>query len=243
MHRSDGDIVASTKQSIPPLFTKTLKNQKIRLDDLQKHSKKPILIKAYEGAAQPDSNFRLYSWNYYEDIWSEVTAPIYTRGILFNEICLDPDVKDWKTLTTELKKVQAYCSKEKIPLEMGYTGGNGIHGHVFFDTFLVDVDIIAKCKSYEVDLFKLARNVLLETILEGAGTNRIVLGLDSKKVNFGKDRMGSQIREYGTLRPDGHYKTLINEIPETREKAQMLPLIFPAKISLWNVPELRGLMS
>ncbi len=216
--------------------------QKIRLDKLQaiNSSKKPILIKAIEGKA-PDGvtekERRLYQWNFYSDVWSELTQPIYTRGILPNEICFDPDLKDWNRLKTELQKIQTYCIKDCIPLELGYSGGNGIHVHIFFGNFKIDIDNFDNCKKYDIDLFKIVRNVLLDIILDGAGTNKLALALDTKKINFGQDRKGSQIREYGTLRPNGSYKTFITTIPDKKPEHKELPLVFPETVGLWVIPE------
>jgi len=219
-------------------ITDTIKRQRNRLDQLQSITKKPILVKAIEGKYQEGHNYKLFSWNYYCDIWRELTKPIYTRGILSNEICLDPDLKDWNRIVTELKKIQLYCTNESIPLELGYSGGNGIHGHIFFDHNLkIDVDNFDNCKKFDIDLFAVVRNVLLDIILEGAGTNKLALALDSRKVNFSKNRLGSQVREYGTTRPDGHFKTFITEIPETKEKAHTLPLVFPELVQPWPIPD------
>ncbi len=214
-----------------------IKSQLARLDMLQDISPKPILIKAIEGGYQEGQDHRLFDWMYYKDIWELLKAPIYTRGILRNEICIDPDIKDWNKLVTELKKIQAYCIKENIPLELAYSGGNGIHGHIFFDDIKINADNFDNCKKYDIDLFKVVRNVLLDVILDGAGTNKTALALDSKKINFSANRLGSQVREYGTQRPDGNSKTLISIIPETKPTPGSLPLIFPEKITIWKVPE------
>ncbi len=215
-----------------------LPQQRAWLDKLQTISRKPILVKAIESGTTPNgAGPEMYYWRYYKDIWHKLKQPIYTRGILQNEICLDPDLKDWNRLTTELKKIQAYCTKDNVPIELAYSGGSGIHGHIFFDSFGIDEDNFQKAKTYDIDLYKVVRNILLDIILEGAGTNKLALGLDSKKINFSKDRKGSQVREYGTLRPDGNYKTLITEIPETRPAPGSLPLVFPTELKPWQVPE------
>lgn len=216
-----------------PQKKETVKNQKIWLDKLQAESRKPILVKVKEGATPEGADYDLYNWVYYKDVWPKVKEPIYTRAILVNELCFDPDIKDWNKLKTELLKIQAYCAKEDIPIELGYSGGNGIHGHVFFADISIDADNFDHCKSYDIDLYKIVRNVLFDVILDGAGTNKLALALDSKKINFSANRLGSQIREYGTTRTDGHYKTYITDIPETKEKAQSLPLVFPEKIKIW----------
>lgn len=72
--------------------------QKKHLDKLQAISKRPILIKMKEGATPEGADPDDYRWVPYMERWNKVQAPIYTRTILSNEICLDPDVKDWGVL-------------------------------------------------------------------------------------------------------------------------------------------------
>lgn len=196
---------------------------------------KCIIGEMPENAKEP----RLYYWIPYKDVMHLAAAPIYTRGVFKNEVFFDPDIKNWDTLRREMGKVTAFSKKEGIPLMLGYSGGNGIHGNVFFNSFLIDDTNFDDCKTYDIDLFRIVRNVLLDIILMGAGTTRGVLSIDPKKVSFSKDRMGSQVREYGTTREDGQFKTFLPNmiIPETREDAQQLPLRFPESVELWNVPE------
>lgn len=224
-----------------------LKMQRERLEKLQEKSKKPILIKIKEGEA-PDGTsgegFKTYTWNYFGDVWNKAIDPIYTRAILRNELLLDPDLKEWRRLKAEMTKVVDFCKREGIPMELAYTGGNGVHGDIFFDDIMIDNENLEKAKTYDIDLFKVVRNTLVEFILEGAGTNRRALALDPKKINFDKLRLGSQVREYGTMRRDkddriieGSYKTLISEMPDERPHPGSLPLAFPEKVDLWKVPD------
>lgn len=216
-----------------------LARQKAWLDKLQEISPKPILIKAKEGKIQNGDNPSLYLWIHYKDVWGDLKEPIYTRGILQNEILLDPDTKEWNHLVIGMNQIKAFCAKEGIPLYLAYSGGNGVHGDIFFDTksLMIDEDNFNNAKKYDIDLFKTARKVLTDIVFAESGANRLSLAIDSKKINFSKDRMGSQVREYGTMRPDGNYKTLITTIPETRPCIGSLPLIFPEKIELWKVSD------
>ncbi len=220
----------------PPIADSIIKEQRRILDERQSHSKKPILVKLIEGKKTADNTFNDVDWLYYKDVWNDVKNPIYTRSILVNELCFDPDIKDWNILTQELRKINEYCIKNNIPVQLAYSGGSGIHIHIYFNSFLVDDDILNLSKKYDMDIFKIVRNVLVDLILEHSDTNRTILSLDSKKISFGKLRMGSMVREYGTTRPDGHFKTLIDHIPSTRAEAQKLPLIFPDKTEFWTIP-------
>jgi len=214
-----------------------IEQQRTYLDKLQAIHPKPILIKAIEGKTADNEDYEDYSWIPYKDEWSRLKAPIYTRTILQNELCFDPDVKEWNVLLSEMSKISEFCKKEQIPLQIAYSGGNGIHGHIFFGSFGIDEDNFNNSKKYDIDLYKIVRKVLIDIIISGAGTNKHVLAIDSKKINFNVKRKGSMVREYGTTRPDGHFKTLITEIPKTKEDARKLPLVFPEKIDIWNIPE------
>lgn len=214
-----------------------IKNQKIWLDKLQEISKKPILVKIKEGATPEGADYDLYNWNYYKDIWSKVKEPIYTRGILAHELCFDPDVKNWKLLKEQFSHVLDFLKKEQIPYYLYYSGGDGIHCSIFFDTFGIDESNFNDAKTYELDLYKIVRKALIDIILYHSNINKMVIALDPKKISFSKNRMGSQIRECGTMRPNGNYKTLITEIPEERPKPGSLPLIFPEKVIKWVIPE------
>lgn len=218
-------------------LNEAIKNQKIWLDKLQEISKKPILVKIKEGATPEGADYDLYNWNYYKDIWSKIKEPIYTRGILNNELCFDPDVKDWKLLREQFKKVLDYLKKEQIPFYLYYSGGNGIHCSIFFDTFGIDENNFIDAKTYELDLYKIVRKSLIDIILYHSDVNKMVIALDPTKISFSKNRMGSHIRECGTMRADGNYKTLITEIPEAKPGPGILPLIFPEKVIKWEIPE------
>jgi hypothetical protein len=212
---------------------------------LREHASKPLLVKAKEGKIPEGENEELYRWSYFGDVWGHLKQPIWTRGILRNELLLDPDLKNWERLRVEMTKIKEFCKREDIPLYLAYTGGNGLHGDIFFDDIRIDNDNFEMAKSYEIDLFKIVRNILVDIILEGAGTNRTALALDPKKINFDKQRLGTQVREYGTIRPDKHgvikadngFKTLISKIPAERPLPGSLPLVFPDKVVLWKVPD------
>lgn len=92
-------------------------------------------------------------------------------------------------------------------------------------------------EKYDVDLRKIVRDTVLNQLLKDAGASRSRLKIDSGKVTFDKGSKGSMVREFGTTRADGGFKTLIQKIPDTREEAQLLPLVFPQSIEQWTLPE------
>jgi hypothetical protein len=237
---SSQDTTASPKKELSDeerLFG-PLARQREYLDKLHaiNDHKEPILVKALEGTTPEGGDFDLYGWRRYQPIWNKLENPIWTRGILKNELMLDPDVKDWNILKQEMDKIQKFCQADNIPLQLAYSGGNGVHGHIFFTYELPDEakEII---KTYDVDVFEFLRNALVNIILKESGTSRELLHIDSKKITFSASKKGSQVREYGTLRPNGNFKTLIQTIPDKKPEVGSLPLVFPDKIEIWNVPE------
>jgi hypothetical protein len=222
-----------------------LEQQHRWLSQLQEFSRKPILIKAKEGKIPPEvkgNEIFLYTWSYFKDIWSMLTEPIYTRRILDREILIDPDTDNWQTLTRELKKILTFFNREKIPYYLSYTGGKSFHMSVYLANVMLDTDIMAVAKRYDVDIMQVIRETLVDIIFKEAQARKEELGLDTTKISFSKRRRGSMVREYGTIRSDGHYKTLIDTIPMSKGTAGRLPLKFPEKVLLWDfskyVPEI-----
>ncbi|NJD54728.1 MAG: hypothetical protein FIB07_17950 [Candidatus Methanoperedens sp.] len=223
----------------PPLDNERvfdIEDQKNWLDKLWSINKEALLVKALDGEVPEDGDPELYRWTRYQVIWDRITQPIWTRGILKNELMLDPDVKDWDILKIELDVVKAFCEKEDIPLQLAYSGGNGIHGHIFFH-FDIPAELKADIKTYDVDIYQYLRKTLVDILFEESGADRNALCIDTKKINFSADKKGSQVRDYGTLRENGNCKTLISEIPDKKPGIKELPLVFPEEIKLWTVPE------
>ena len=212
----------------------SLKNQGIWLNKLQNlPGCKPILIKCLEGSTPAEADLDLYQWKYWKDVMQKATQPIYTRGSLSHEIVIDFDVKDWDTLKIEGDKLIKYLKSVNIPYLLAYSGGNGIHVHIFMQSLEFNLPDL---KEYDIDITKAVRKSVSTVILQDANVKPDDIGLDKKKVNFSKDRMGSQVREFGTIRPDGKYKTLIETIPTKRPEVS-LPLIFPAEVPIWDITE------
>lgn len=208
-----------------------------RLNNLHRISKKPILIKMKEGATPEGADYDEYNWVEWQAHWKKVKVPIYTRTILTSEVCFDPDVKNWNILKEELTKLYDYSKDNNIPLQLAYSGGAGIHGHLFLNSFELDEDVIKKASLYDIDISKIVRDTVMDLLLKDAGASRQRLEIDNGKVTFDKNGKGSMIREFGTTRPDGGYKTLITSIPDSKEEARKLPLVFPGPIELWTIPD------
>lgn len=237
-----------TLQQVPDQENKLITNNNILLNvinipDSLKHvfiwlsmlqnlpGSKPILIKCLEGTMPAGADPDLYQWKYWKDIIHKATQPIYTRGSLLFEIVVDFDVKNWKILKSEGDKLISFLKSANIPYLLAYSGGNGIHVHIFMQPVEFDLQDLQK---YDVDVAKAVRQSVCAAILQDANVKPDDIGLDKKKINFSKDGKGSQVREFGTIRPDGRYKTLIDEIPGEWPKVNP-PLMFPADVPIWDI--------
>lgn len=217
--------------------------QKERLDKLQSlNPVDTILIKVLEGGIPKGADPDLYKWIDFKQVWQKVTTPIYTRGILLNEIMIDPDAENWEDIRDELRKLQIYCNKENIPYTMGFSGGKGIHFSIIFGGISAGsteatTEIYNKVEEFCIDARKVVRSTLLSELAKRANVDLEKLGLDRKKINFRTSSKGSQIREFGTIRAPGKYKTLITEIPDNKPEAGELPLVFPEDVKVWNIKD------
>jgi hypothetical protein len=214
-----------------------LRKQFHLLEMRQEHSKKPILVKVKEGSAPEKATSaerRLYQWNYFKDVWSQAEGPIYTRRILDNEILLDPDQKDWQTLHREMRKITNFLDKEKIPYDLSYTGGSGMHVSILLANVQALDDVIKNVSRYNIDITRIIRETLTDIIFRDSQARKDALELDQAKISFSHDHLGSMVREYGTRRPNGAYKTKIDTVPGSRRIARNELLKFPDKLLLWD---------
>jgi uncharacterized protein (DUF927 family) len=200
----------------------------------------PIKIKILEGAKPAGGDYDLYAWKDFQDIWPKVTSPIYTRGILLNEILIDPDAENWQDVKEGIGKLHSFCNENLIPHTMGFSGGKGIHFSIIFGAITAGDEestnaLFEEVDKYNIDFFKTVRRALLFEIAKQADVDLDKIGMDKKKINFHVTRMGSQVREFGTIRAPGKYKTFITDIPEEKPEPNELPLVFPDKVEIWNI--------
>ncbi len=197
--------------------------------------KEQILIKAIEGETPEKADSDLYRWLPYAYIWGKITKPIYTRGILPNEILIDPDTQDWDVMKDGIETLVKYFKEKNIPFIMGFSGGKGIHISLFLENVQLDKELINAIDQTDIDVPKTARGALVKALAEKTGINLDDIGMDWGKINFNIENKGSQVRTFGTTRAQGLYKTLIEEIPDHRPAPFELPLIFPEKVELWKI--------
>jgi len=220
----------------PDNCTEIIKAQHEWLKTLQsEQSKEQILIKAIEGKAPEKADYDLYGWRPYSNIWYKITEPIYTRGILQNEILIDPDTPEWNVMKDGIEKLTQYFKENNIPFIMGFSGGKGIHISLFLENLPLDKELINDIDQTDIDVPKTVRRALVKALAEKAIINLDDIGIDWGKINFNIENKGSQVRTFGTTRAPGQYKTLIEEIPDHKPEPYELPLIFPEKVELWKI--------
>lgn len=191
-------------------------------------------IKLREGGTPEGEDFKMYTWRQWNHAIQDATEPVYTCGILPTEVVFDADADDWDALRTECGKLKAHLDKIQIPYQMAYSGGDGLHFHIFIDpNITVDEDMVNSLREHDVDYAKILRKTAADCIIQDAKIDDKKFGVDWGKINFSAANKGSQVRTFGTTRENGKFKTLITEIPA--ERPDNLPLVFPEKIKLWNI--------
>ncbi len=221
--------------------TEKIQAQRQYLDMLQgEYKHNPILIKIREGGYPYSKNedVRLYKWMPYRDVWSHVTEPIYTRGIMPNEVFIDPDTPEWWVMQSAITRLLQYCNTNNIQYnECAFSGGKGIHVSFLVGQFGIPDDLENRIKSLNVDYMRTIRQTLVKELLKDTGIDPDKIGLDWKKINFNQHSKGSQVRCFGTTRKDGSFKTQIepDKIPVEKPKPGSLPLKIPESIREWNI--------
>jgi putative DNA primase/helicase len=195
----------------------------------------PIRIKVLEGSCHSGEDSELYRWLPFVNIWGKVKQPIYTRGILPNEILIDPDSPEWQVMKEGIEKLSLYCKENNIPFNMGFSGGKGIHVSIYFGNIVVDAELEDEIKKADIDFSRTVRKALVTALAEKAGVDLEAICLDWGKINFSVANKGSQVRTFGTTRAPGLYKTLIDKTPDHKPDPYELPLIFPEKVELWAI--------
>lgn len=213
-----------------------IKSQFQWLQKLQSlNHRKPIRIKILEGKVPPGEDPDRYMWLPFVNVWHKITQPIYTRGILPNELLFDPDTPEWAVMKEGIDKLCSYCMENNIPFIMGFSGGKGVHVSIFFGNISLEQNLIDEINKTDIDVYKTVRKALVKVLAEKAGVDLESIRIDWGKINFNAESKGSQVRDFGTIRTQGLYKTMIERIPAHKPDPYELPLIFPEKVELWEI--------
>lgn len=197
--------------------------------------KAQILIKVIEGKAPEKADYDLYRWRPYPHVWHKIKEPIYTRGILRNEILIDPDTPDWNVMKYGIEKLCTFCKENNIPFIMGFSGGKGVHVSIFYGNIALDKSFYDEIEKTDIDVHKTIRKALIIELAERADVDLDRIRMDQGKINFNVESKGSQVRTFGTTRAPGLYKTTIDKIPDHKPEPYELPLVFPEKVKLWEI--------
>ncbi len=218
-----------------------LKLQLTHIRQLQKaQPDKPVLVKAIEGKCPEGGDPALYQWIdpvCHNNTLTTYGHPIYTRSILWSEIVIDPDTKDWKAMKEEMDKLIDVLKKYDIPYELYYGGNKSCHLNIFLQISDKDREQIREySKKYDIDPYKIVRVAMVNELLRLSGSDPVRMGLDWGKITFNRENRGSMVRECGTVRPDGRFKTPIEEIPDSRP-VDNPPLVPPKELKQWKFYE------
>ena len=166
----------------------------------------------------------------------EHKEPYWTRSILTNEVVFDLDMSDWHQIKNAYEKLQTTLDALGFPYLLAFTGGKSCHLHVFLDSSVdgvwsqAEVDQI---KERDVDIWFWIRECFVDLILERADLKSQTIKLDWGKIRWAITSKGSMIRDFGTPRPDGRFKTLLMQIPDERPAAA--EPVFPDMVPIAKV--------
>lgn len=163
--------------------------------------------------------------------WQDLPADVvlWTRSVLVNEILFDPDDAEKRANQTTAEKLAAAAKRRGVePVGPADSGGRGYHLHVFVDPAGIS---LAKRQAlaaqlYGVDVWKVAREVIFETLAQDAGLTKTErASLDEGKVRWTSRKKGSMVRDFGSLGRLGYAKTLGTADEPTR---------YPWNVPLWR---------
>ncbi|NLT36706.1 MAG: hypothetical protein GXX95_00900 [Methanomassiliicoccus sp.] len=164
---------------------------------------------------------------------------IHARTILPNELVFDFDTEDWLIVKEEGDKLLKFMDGQDIPYLLTYTGGKGIHVHVFFDINALGLppELLPGREGRSktgVDTFNELRVWLYKNIVKAANVDGKRAKLDATRYKWGADKSGQLIRELGCVRIDGGRKVILPSIPDHRPSTGEYPVWFPDDVKLWD---------
>ena len=188
---------------------------------LQSVSKRPLRVsRNFEGKPS--------KWVSIED----AEFPVDYRTVLHNEVVFDIDSTKWKEVRLFTEIVTDTLNRMNVPYITAYTGGRGIHLHVFFD---LSEEQKKQCVKIDV-MPKDLRMYLFQRVLQEAGVSPKLIGpgkaFDTACVNWSDEGKGHLVRIFGGKKR--MHKTLLSEIPEERPTDD---ITFPDDVERWKIPE------
>ncbi len=198
------------------------RNQDNWLKKLQSLSKRPLKV-------SKSVNGKPTKWVPLE----ECEYPVDYRTVLHNEVVIDIDAEHWKDVRMCGEIVTETLHTLGIPYIKAYSGGRGIHIHVFFGLSSTQKRL---CEGTDV-MPKDVRVFLFEYILRHADISPKLIGpgktFDTACVNWSDEGKGHLIRVFGGKKQK--YKTLLTDIPEERPKSN--EVVFPEDVQVYAIPD------
>ncbi len=195
----------------------------------------------------------LGTWIKYEE-WNKsycADKRVDYRTTHHNEIVFDYDTKNWedpgKGVKTLGDKVEKALEKLSIPRILTYTGGKGVHQHVFYQLNQGEYPMLVEQMNKKGVMPKDLRLYISHLIYKTAGLPDELIGKGNvvdTSCNIWEDTTkGHAVRVIGgaKITKDGEnigYKTMIDSIPEHKPSiTRFTDVVFPQKIESWIIPE------
>ena len=149
------------------------------------------------------------------------------RTILNNELIIDIDAPQWNIIYAMIRFINRALIINKIPYILAYSGGRGVHYHIFFD----DHYLLKVADKRQVKKF------LFDCILVQAGLNVESKYYDQSPINKSRSLIrviGGKKISYKTMlmQYTGSKFTFNREIPKSR--IYNYDIHYPRKIYIWD---------
>jgi hypothetical protein len=180
--------------------------------------------------------------------------PIDHRTVASNEIVIDLDSRSFAQNAVYANKLKLYFEEKDIPHYMYWSGGKGIHTHIFLNINPKDpkgIDLLTKANNQGCNLYSEIRLKLASDFVTEAGIDPKLIGVgkvvDLQKLKW--DDIGGRntlIRAEGgcnkKVDKDGNvkqaFKTFLKEIPGKKPKENTYQDVeYPDKIVQFHVDE------
>lgn len=193
-------------------------------------------------------------WVLYEE-WDRspyANMRIDYRTTHHNEIVFDYDIKNWEDSQVGVKtlgdRVEKALEKIGITRLLCYTGGKGIHQHIFYQLNEGEYPELIQQMNNKHVMPKDIRLYISNLIFKTAGIPDNLIGhgkpIDTSCNIWEDTTKGHPVRVIGgakIAKEDGEnlgYKTLIESIPEHKPTTtRFTDVVFPQKIEPWIIPE------
>lgn len=202
----------------------TIHDYQVRLLDLMRHAG---ITGPVEYAYRTERGPFGQRWSE-DDFRRSHLRPADGRTIFDNEVVLDFDIQKyeaWEILAGEFNQVVSKLQGAGIPHWPAYSGGNGAHIHIFFDTDNLERAIAPRIVRYSI----------AKALVKWIGDARIDYEWLRAR-GFTEEGKGHLIREYGSGKETYFSKTVVDQLPSDRTML-LEQLRFPEHLEVWTIPQ------